>query len=85
MQENLYNFIKVYQNVLKPKTLENFTKVCKESKSFIDAEIVRNNKSQKDLLVRDTKTWSLNNSMEKSLTAVHWCNYFVYQFNNHIE
>jgi len=84
MQENLYTFIRVFDNVLKPKTLENFTKVCKESKSFSDAEIVRNNQSQKDIKVRDTKTWYLNNSTEKSLTAVHWCNFFVYQFNNYI-
>ena len=85
MQDNLYSFVRVFENVLKPQTLNNFTKICKESKNFSEAQIVRNNKNIKDTFVRDTKTWHLTNSNEKSLTSVHWCNFFVHIFSNHID
>jgi len=85
MEDNLINYIKVYENVLDEETLNNFLKVCETNQNFKDAAIVDNVKEKLDLKIRKTKTWSLINSInEKSLTSVHWCNYLINVFSEKI-
>ena len=52
MEDNLINYIKVYENLLDEETLNNFLKVCETNKNFKDAAIVDNTKEKVDLKIR---------------------------------
>ena len=85
---NLANYIKVYDNVLHPKTLENFTKVCEEHLIFKDAGVVALNSGETENVVakktRDTKYCTLKNIEEKSITNIHWANFFLGCIKNNL-
>ena len=91
---NLANYIKVFDNVIHPKTLENFTKVCNEHLIFKDAGVVAlgEDGSTSDVVVkktRDTKMCTLKNINEESVTNIHWANFFLatikHNLNNYID
>ncbi len=91
---NLASYIKVFDNVIHPKTLENFTKVCNNHLIFQDAGVVAlgQDGNTSDVVVkktRDTKMCTLKNVNEKSVTNIHWANFFLatikHNLNNYID
>ena len=83
---NLHNFIKIYDDVLRKDSLENFVKICNEKKEFVDAPIVgpEENPILVNKKVRDVKVWELGNVNQKFRTDVYWANYFCNIFTQHI-
>ncbi len=82
---SLDHYIKVFDNIFPEDVLENFLRICKESKNFEDAGIIGN----KDLhtinkKIRNTFTWAPKNMDVKSLTEVHWTNLLISAFTKNI-
>jgi hypothetical protein len=71
------NFVKIYDDVLPIKAVQNILKFCNSSK-FEEAVINGENKFVVDFNVRRTYTKFLSN-LDNSLTNVHWTN-LLYSF-----
>jgi hypothetical protein len=86
IEKDLHNYIRIFENALPEKVLNNFLKVCKDYKSWEKATIVANSEglSSVEEKTRSTNLWCLNNIGNKSFTEVHWCNFFKYIFKNAI-
>jgi hypothetical protein len=73
---SLDKFVKVSDKTLPENVLNNLIKICKESKNFKNATIIKNNKGDFAFNpnIRKTLTWSMHNVGVESLTEVHWAN-----------
>ena len=86
INENLKNYIKIFDDVLPKHSLENLLKICKESKNFEKAQVIGNNQTQViDEKIRRTNSWPMHNVGVKSLTEVHWTNLLNFIFSKSIE
>jgi len=86
IEKDLHNYIRVFQEALPEKIYNNFVKICKDYDSWEDASIVNDSSGSQAVKKeeRDTKRWGLHNIGNKSLTEVHWCNFFKHIFKNAI-
>jgi predicted 2-oxoglutarate/Fe(II)-dependent dioxygenase YbiX len=64
------NFIKIYDEVLKPETLNNLLRFVK-TLNFEKAGIVRNQKIETNFDIRKTYNYDLDNK-KNSFTEIHW-------------
>ena len=86
--KNLKDYIVVFNDVIPEKVLRNFFDFCKESDEFNKAEVIGgNNINDKDIVredIRKTLVMNLKSFYEKSLTKVHWANFFNRIFTDFI-
>lgn len=84
---NLYDYIKIYDDIFKESTVKNFIKICDEKKEFEDASVIGNEKNPNvvDKKVRDVKVWELGNLDQPCRTDVYWANYLCGMFSKNID
>jgi len=86
--KKLTDYVVVFHDVIPEKVLENFLDFCKESDEFNKAEVIgENNMNNQDIVrenIRKTLTMHLQSFGEKSLTKVHWANFFNRTFTDFI-
>ncbi len=84
---NLEKYIGIFDDVIPSTILESFSKICKESEHFKNADIIQDSikgGARVDTSIRKTLTWPVASSSKK-LTDVHWAHLFRYFFNKGIE
>ena len=86
--KKLTDYIVVFNDVIPEKVLNNFFLFCKESDEFSKGEVIgEGNVNSKDVVqehIRKTLVMNLQSFGEKSLTKVHWTNFFVKVFKDFI-
>tara|TARA_Y100000114_G_C11757212_1_gene327552 strand:- start:850 stop:1455 length:606 start_codon:yes stop_codon:yes gene_type:complete len=79
---NLASYIKIYDDVLDKKILENFKRICREHLVFEDAGVVTlKDKTTSNEVIKETRNaelCTLRNINEESFTNIHWCNFIMH-------
>ena len=80
MEINSYtkDYIKIYDNVIPEKILDNLIKICKASPAFKKAGVVGVSDQLTNVVdekIRKVFHWCVSSFESKSLTEVHWNNY----------
>jgi hypothetical protein len=82
----LNSYIKIFDDVMPKKILNNFKKICKEHGRFGTATLAggKNEPGFTDLKTRKTDSWPLQNLNCDSKTDIHWCNLLMHLFSTGI-
>jgi len=83
INEDIHNYICVFDNVLPENILKYFFKYCKQI-NYKKAKVLGDDKGNKDVVnekIRKTLWCDMNFLNDKSLTKVHWSNFLTYTFS----
>tara|TARA_R110002153_G_scaffold89968_1_gene220023 strand:- start:1257 stop:1841 length:585 start_codon:yes stop_codon:yes gene_type:complete len=82
-KNSLTDYIKVYDNVMQEKPLNNFLRICYETNKFQEATTIQSDKAViLDKEIRNTLTWTPLNA-SKEYTEAHWCCFLQYLFTKY--
>lgn len=74
MKNNLFNFVKIYNNALPEKLAANILDICKSPYAIYEGALLTTKKEIPE--IRSCSVWHLNNIISESKTNQHLCNIF---------